>query len=141
MNKWTNPAKWPLLLALIFVLSALTACDKDFTKTSYSSLSIMANTYEAVMTSAGDAADRGLISEETWNKIADVANVYKATFDTASLALETYVKAAQDGGADASAKEIASQAIADALSNLGELTALYTRLTSGIEGIKSWKQP
>lgn len=132
--------KLTLLAVSCCFLLALAACEKDFVKTSYTSLSVMANTYDAVMSSAGDAYKRGLIDETAKSQIVDVGNVYKSAFDAAALALESYVEATKDGTVDPSAKEIAIQAFSTATASLGDLTALYTRLTSGIKGIKSWKQ-
>jgi len=132
--------KLTLLAVSCCLLLALAACEKDFVKTSYTSLSVMANTYNAVMSSAGDAYKRGLIDEAAKSQIVDVGNVYKSAFDAAALSLKAYVEATKDGTVDPSAKEIAIQAFSTATASLGDLTALYTRLTSGIKGIKSWKQ-
>lgn len=126
------------VLLLLFAVFCLPACDKDFTKTSYATLATMGSTYEAVMKSAADAAEQNIIDSVQTRKIIDAANIFYASYHSATMALEIYAKAEQSRGT--ATREIVAQAIATAVTDFNKFIDIYNAAADGVKGISKWNK-
>lgn len=105
-----------LLLALVFTLMPLTACDADdFALNSYKTLESSAITYNMIMDSAADMRESGTLDEAKWDELREAALVYYDAYQTAVFALALYmgVLEATDGKAPTKAN---IQKLVDAVS-------------------------
>ena len=95
-----------LLLALVFTIMPLTACDADdFALNSYKTLESSAITYNMIMDSAADMRESGTLDEDKWDELRETA--------VSALALYMGVLEATDGKAPTKAN---IQKLVDAVS-------------------------
>lgn len=126
------------LLLLCFAVFCLPACDKDFTKTSYATLATIGSTYDGVMKSASDAYDAKIITDIQKKQIIDAGNIFYASYQTAAMALEIYVKAEQSGGT--ATKTVVAQAITTAITDFDRLVDIYNAAADGVKGLSKWSK-
>lgn len=123
------------LLALVFTLMPLTACDADdFALNSYKTLESSAITYNMIMDSAADMRESGTLDEAKWDELREAALVYYDAYQTAVSALALYmgVLEATNGKAPTKAN---IQKLVDAVSTgISDLLTCAVKLGITIKG-------
>lgn len=120
MHRLTQSRFAVLLLALLLTLGGLTACNEHtFISTSYKTLSLSADTYDARMKCAADLDHAGKLTPEAKQRIIEIGHDFQAAHQLASSALEAY---AATTGAEDKAKLVT--ALAEVTRVMGELTAI-----------------
>lgn len=105
-----------LILAAVFTLMPLTACDADdFALNSYKTLESSAITYNMVMDAAADMRASGTLDEEKWGTLRDAALIYYDSYQAAVSALALYMGVLEATGGEAPTKANI-QALVDAVS-------------------------
>lgn len=85
------------MLVVIALVSGLMGCatHDEITLAAYKTLETSAITYDAVMTAASDMHSRGLLQDDDWAKLKDVALVYYDAYQVAVSGLLTYMRASE----------------------------------------------
>lgn len=85
------------MLVVIALVSGLMGCatHDEITLTAYKTLETSAITYDAVMTAASDMHSQGLLQDDDWAKLKDVALVYYDAYQVAVSGLLTYMRASE----------------------------------------------
>ncbi len=86
------------LVGMLFLIT-LVSC-ATFSKDSYRTLSVSAETYHAAMSSMGDLYRQGLISEEEKAKAVELGSYFKAAYNAAIDANQAYLKVDSDQNRD-----------------------------------------
>jgi len=123
---------------MVFCLVLCAGCD-DVEKTSYRSLSVMAVTYDGIMSSLGDAYKQGLITEDAKEKIIDVGNVFYGAYHSAEEAFKAYISAKKSGVDTRPFEDKLESSVTYALVSMNTYITYYNSIASGIEGMKEWE--
>ena len=83
----------------LLLLIMLAGC-ATFSKDSYRTLSVSAETYHAAMSSMGDLYKQGLVSEKEKAKAVELGTYFKAAYNAAIDANQAYLKVDSDQNRD-----------------------------------------
>lgn len=129
-----------ILMVLPFLLLCM-ACD-DFEKNTFRTLTVMAGTYDGIMSYLGQAYKEGLISEEAKEKAIDVGNVFYGSYHTSQNLFAEYLDAKKKGNFDAqrSIQQRLENSMDFSLVALNNFITYYNNIASGVEGMKTWEE-
>jgi len=127
-----------IYLLMVFCLVLCVGCN-DIEKTSYRSLTVMAATYDGIMSSLGDAYKQGLLSEDDKDKIIDVGNIFYGAYHSAEEALKAYMNAKKSGESLKPFEDKLENAVTYALITMNSYITYYNTIASGVQGMREWE--
>jgi len=83
-----------VVLFFSILLTSLFSCatTPSFKDSSFKALNMAASTYEGTMETVGDAYKKGLIDDDTKNKIIEKADIYWKSYHSSVIVYEIYIR-------------------------------------------------
>jgi len=82
-------------LCIFLIILSLVSCvttTSSFKDSSFKALNMAASTYEGTMETVGEAYKKGMISDETKDKIIEKANIYWKAYHSSVIIYEIYIR-------------------------------------------------